>query len=131
MTYLIDSDWVIDYLRGQSAAIEFLGNFNADELAISIITYGEVYEGVLFAPHRRLTDEALNEFLRVTEIVLLSRPIMRAYARIRGELRQSGRRLDDNDLLIAATALEHDFTLVTRNVNHFTRVPGLRLFQQS
>jgi predicted nucleic acid-binding protein len=49
--------------------------------------------------------------------------------RIRGDLRRVGRRLEDTDLLIAATALEHDLMLVTRNVNHFARVPGLRLYQ--
>jgi predicted nucleic acid-binding protein len=35
--------------------------------------------------------------------------------------------IPDMDLLIAATALEHDLTLVTRNLSHFSRIPELRL----
>jgi predicted nucleic acid-binding protein len=34
------------------------------------------------------------------------------------------------DLLIAATALRYELTLVTRNLRHFQRVPGLRIYQQ-
>jgi len=40
-------------------------------------------------------------------------------------LRQQGRPIDLPDLLLAATALAHDLTMVTRNVRHFDRVPGL------
>jgi tRNA(fMet)-specific endonuclease VapC len=129
MIYLIDSDWVIDFLRGRPSAVALLEDFPIGDIGISIITYGEVYEGIAFGPQQRINEDALNEFLRVADVVQLTRPIMRRYARIRGELRRVGRRLEDTDLLIAATALQHDLTLVTRNVNHFARVPGLRLYQ--
>jgi len=55
--------------------------------------------------------------------------ISRRYGRIRRDLRLQGRLLADNDLWIAATALAHDLTLVTRD-KHFERVPGLKLYQQ-
>ncbi len=54
---------------------------------------------------------------------------MRGFARIRGGLRRSGQLIGDPDLLIAATALHYDLTLVTRNVKDFQRTPGLRLYQ--
>jgi predicted nucleic acid-binding protein len=46
-------------------------------------------------------------------------------ADISDRLRRSGRPIDLPDLLLAATALAHDLTMVTRNVRHFERVPGL------
>jgi len=49
------------------------------------------------------------------------------YAEIRSALEGAGRRLDDPDLRIAAICLTHDLTLVTGNVRHFERIPGLRL----
>jgi len=49
------------------------------------------------------------------------------YGGIRAQLRREGRPIGANDLLIAATALATDTTLVTRNVGEFSRVPGLRL----
>ena len=53
--------------------------------------------------------------------------IAERFASLRATLRRQGQPLADMDLLIAATALEHDLTLVSRNALHFARVPGLRL----
>lgn len=55
---------------------------------------------------------------------------MERFAGIRGDLRRRGQLIPDLDLLIAATALHHDLTLLTRNVRHFDRIPELRLYQR-
>jgi tRNA(fMet)-specific endonuclease VapC len=47
-------------------------------------------------------------------------------ARIRAELEARGTPIGPHDILIAATALRHQSTLVTRNVREFSRVPGLQ-----
>jgi toxin FitB len=60
-------------------------------------------------------------------VLPLNRTIMRRFARLRGASRQQGQGLPDADLLIAATALNHGLTLVTRNRRHFQRVPQLTL----
>jgi len=49
------------------------------------------------------------------------------YGQVRAQLESAGRPLADADLQIAATALVHDLELVTGNVKHFARVPGLRV----
>jgi tRNA(fMet)-specific endonuclease VapC len=54
---------------------------------------------------------------------------MQRFARVRGELRRAGMIIGDFDLLIAATALHHKLTVVTRNVRHFQRIPELALYQ--
>jgi tRNA(fMet)-specific endonuclease VapC len=46
---------------------------------------------------------------------------------IKADLRKKGLLIEDMDLLIAATAREHDLTLVTNNASHFERIPDLRL----
>lgn len=48
-------------------------------------------------------------------------------ALLHNQLRTAGALIDDADLLIAATTLRHRATLVTRNTNHFQRIPGLHL----
>ncbi|MGY2892958.1 PIN domain-containing protein [Deinococcus sp. UYEF24] len=48
-------------------------------------------------------------------------------ADIHHQLRVTGTLIEDADLPIAATALRHDATLVTRNIKHFQRIPGLKL----
>ncbi len=47
--------------------------------------------------------------------------------RIKAELKQSGKLINDSDLFIAATAISHDLVLVTNNLRHFERIPFLRL----
>ena len=54
---------------------------------------------------------------------------MRRFALIRGDLRYRGELIGDPDILIAATALHHNLTLVTGNVRHFQRIAGLALYQ--
>jgi len=61
----------------------------------------------------------------------LSRPILRRFALLRGDLRARGQIIGDPDLLIAATALHRDMTLVTRNTRHFSRIVGLKLLPTS
>jgi tRNA(fMet)-specific endonuclease VapC len=57
--------------------------------------------------------------------------IVERFARQRAALRRQGQLIPDMDLLIAATALEENLTLVTRNIRHFERIPELRLYQPS
>lgn len=57
----------------------------------------------------------------------LDRAIMRRFAQVRGDLRSKGQLIGDPDLLIAATALHYDLTLLTHNVRHFGRIAGLKV----
>jgi tRNA(fMet)-specific endonuclease VapC len=60
----------------------------------------------------------------------LSDPIMERFARLRAEFRRQGTRIPDFDLVVAATALHHDLTVLTNDA-HFGRVPGIKLYQAS
>ncbi|HZS01169.1 MAG TPA: type II toxin-antitoxin system VapC family toxin [Chloroflexota bacterium] len=57
----------------------------------------------------------------------MNKSIMREFAHIRGNLRASGMIIGDADIMIAATAIYHNLELVTRNVQHFHRIPHLRI----
>jgi predicted nucleic acid-binding protein len=72
----------------------------------------------------------LERFLDGIELVPLSRAIVERFGIIRGSLsRQQRQQVGDLDLLIAATALAHDLTLVTRNLRDFQLITGLRLYE--
>ena len=128
MNYLIDTDWIIDYLKGRQSAIQLLQTHAADNLAISLMTYGEVYEGIYFGPNRRVNDAGFRHLLRGIIVLSFNRRIMQRFARIRGDLRNRGEIIGDPDILIAATALHHNLVLMTQNRRHFQRVPGLLLY---
>lgn len=59
------------------------------------------------------------------EILPMDRNSARHYATITGQLRKHNQLIGTNDLWIAAAALAHDIPLVTGNVTHFQRIPGL------
>lgn len=129
MKYLVDSDVVADWLQGKGQAVNLLTSLQSDGPAISLVTYGEVYEGILFSKDPKQAASVFRRFYRNVTMLPLNRVILRRFARLRGELRVSGTLLPDFDLLIAATAIHFDLTLVTRNTRHFQRIPDLTLYQ--
>jgi tRNA(fMet)-specific endonuclease VapC len=129
MKYLVDTDWVIDYLKGKSLAVETLTNFASDGLAISLITYGEIYEGIYFSRDPQSAEKIFRQFLRLVKVLALNRQTMKRFARLRGTLRRQGRLIGDPDILIAATALHHNLMLLSRNQSDFERIPQLQLWK--
>ncbi len=130
MTYLVDSDRVADYLKGRGDAVELVDSLRPDGLAISIVTYAEIYDGVYHGRDPRAAETAFRLFLRSIPVLGINRPVTRRFATIRGGLRKAGFTVGDFDLLIAATCIEHRLTLVTRNRTDFERVPGLTLHRE-
>lgn len=126
MKYLVDTDCVVDYLKGRPNAQELLDKLFHDGLAISIITYGEVYEGIYFGLDPKKNEQIFRNFLRGVTVLGISRPVAKRFALIRGNLRQKGQLIGQPDILIAATALEHNLTLLTRNAKDYQRIPDLK-----
>ncbi len=129
MTYLIDSDWIIDWLKGRPDAHTLFQKLATDPMAISTVNYGEVYEGVYYGRNRQQIEQTFQQFLRGVTIIPMTRPIAHHYGIIRGDLRQRGLSIGDPDIMIAATALHRSLTLVTQNLRHFQRIRGLTLYE--
>lgn len=131
MRYLVDSDWVIDYLEGEPEALELLLRLADGGIAISIITYMEVYQGVARSPRRNDAEDVLSQLLERVPVLPISPAIARRCAQLREALRTRQKRVQKRalDLLIAATALEHGLTLVTRNVEDYQDIPNISLHE--
>jgi len=123
---IFDTTFLIDFQkerkRGRDRAHRFLERKAEAYAYLPIMAYGEYAEG--FAS---LTDAAFVSVVESYEIIQLSRPIADRYAAITRELRAQGQLIGTNDLWIAATALHYDWPLVTRHLDHFARVEGIRL----
>lgn len=61
MSYLIDTDWIIDYLNGERRAVALFAALAGERLGVSLISYGEVYDGVCYG---RTPVESEAGFLR-------------------------------------------------------------------
>ena len=90
----------------------------------------EIYQGVLRSPQPEEVQDKLQAFLDAVPIIPLSPAVARRCARLREDLLGQGRRVNQRaiDLIIAATALEYDLILVTRNTRDYRHVPGLRAY---
>ncbi len=131
MAYLVDSDWVVDHLADDPPAIRLLERLAPEKVAISIVTYLEACEGIERSPDRRVAEAKIAAFVSRIPVISLSRVVARRCAQLRHILRSQGKRVDRRalDLIIAATALAHDLTLVTRNIEDFHDIPDLKLYR--
>ena len=125
MSYLLDSDVTADYLKGLPQPVQQIRGLVGSGIGISIITYGEILDGIAGSYNPKAAEQVFRQFLRLAVVLPLNRSVMRHFATERRRLRLSGQKIDDMDLLIAATALHHNLTLITRNVRHFSRIQGL------
>ncbi len=127
MTYLLDTDTCVYWLNGRLTVRERLQAIGLDRVAISVITVAELYYG---AHNSARVDENLarvQAFAGQIPALPLDDAILATFGRLKAELRRQGQPLADFDLLIAASALVQGRILVTNNVRHYTRIPGLQL----
>ena len=91
----------------------------------------EVWQGVERSPDPSEAEGKLQAFLEAIPILPFSPAVARRCARLREDLRKRGRRFNRRalDLIIAATALEHGLTLVTRNAGDYEDVGEVRLYE--
>lgn len=131
MAYLIDSDVVIDHLADDPDARHLIDRLAPEGVAISMITYMEVYQGVLTSADESAARAKLDAFLAAVPIAPFTEAIARRCARLRTDLRRQRKRVHPRalDLLTAATALEHGLTLVTRNLADYEDIPELSLYE--
>ncbi len=125
--YLVDTDVLVDFLRQRAPAVAFLRELAPEDSYVSVVSYAELYEGV--ARSRRPVEEQVRvERLTATANILgVDLDTARTFGQLRAELRSRGRMIADFDLLIAATAIRNDLTLVSRNERDFGRIDRLRL----
>ncbi len=124
MKYLVDTTWIIDYLRGNQDTIQRLQAYRAEGLAIAIVSLAELYEGVFRSNNPTGNEATLKDFLTGVTVLGIDEEVCIIFGRELARLHQVGRAVGDMDGLIAATALRHDLTLLTAD-RDFERVENL------
>ena len=131
MPYLVDSNVVIDHLEDIPSALAVLESLTPKGLAISIVTYMEAFQGVERSPDVEQVREKFQAFTDGILVLPFSFGVAERCARLRETLRTQKKRVNSRalDLIIAATALEYDLTLITKNIEDFKDIPDLTLYQ--
>ena len=120
--YLLDTNIIIDLLQGDDSLARKIDN--SDRVCIPVNTLGELFYGAYNSSRveQRLKEPVHAaesfEFVQATEVTA------RHYGEIKAQLRKKGNPIPENDIWIAATALEHDLTVLTGD-KHFENIDGL------
>ena len=121
---ILDSCFFIDLMGGDEAAVAKLDELviNGRVLSVSSITVTEVERGM--GDSRR---ERFDGLLRDVDVVPYDLTTSRRGADLLRSLDDRGEPIGTLDAMVAATALERDGAVVTRNVSEFRRIDGVRV----
>ena len=129
MPYLIDTDWAINAIGGDPQALGTLRRLASLRLAVSWVTVAELYESSFRSSNPQADLAITVRFLSPYVVLRPDLTTAERFAEIRAYLRNRGQLISDFDIVIAATALQHDLTLLSFNESGFNRIPDLRLYQ--
>ena len=124
--YLVDSDVLINFLKRRTRCGRYHQKITSP---IALYQY-HLGRRNIRRPPRNKNKKKLNSFkelLKSLTVVNIDFVVIEKFASVRKFLRKKGLLIDNLDLLIASTCLAYDLSLVTRNTNHFKRIPDLKM----
>ncbi len=130
MGVIFDTSEIISLERNASDIDTLVSNREDEPFGISVVTIAELLHGV----ERADTETRKTKRLAFVEKVIELFPtfpfdtaVARIYARLWATLAKKGKHVGAHDLIIAATAMTLDYTIVTANVRDFEKIDGLRI----
>ncbi len=130
MIYVLDTHTVSALMKGNPDVVERLAATTPAEVAIPQPVLAEIAFGIERLPRSKRRTSLQGRF----ELVSAELPraewtdaVSQIFGRIKATLERRGTRIEDFDAAIAAHALALEATLVTANLDHMIRVPGLRV----
>lgn len=122
--YLLNTNIIIALFADEVAVKSNLAQ--ADEVFISSIAIGELCYGARKSRRSKENLERIDELVATTAVLGCNIQTARYYGEVKNKLRLKGRPLPENDIWIAALALQYNLTLVTRDA-HFQEVENLQI----
>ena len=130
MLYFLDSNVCIDYIRKGKKAVKIdakIFEVGPRNIKLPSVVMAELMHGAYKSKKSAETLKDTRDFLANFEIIPFDFMEAIAYGKIRANLERRGLLIGNNDMLIAATALTYNATLITNNTNEFSRIDGLKL----
>ncbi|MGL5192193.1 MAG: type II toxin-antitoxin system VapC family toxin [Chroococcales cyanobacterium] len=122
--YLLDTNIIIALFAEEALVKTNLGQ--ASTVFIPSITLGELYYGARKSGRTQANLSKIDELVASSSILVCDAETAEEYGQVKNELRRKGRPLPENDIWIAALALQYDLILVTRDA-HFQEIDNLQV----
>lgn len=138
MPYLFDTDAISELFKKvpNAAYAKWVSGLKSQEQFTSSVVIAELFAGAYLlaadgrsAAAKRHLRNLRDRVIPALTILPFDVRVAESYGQIRSVLENQGKPLADMDMQIAATAKAHGLILVTGNVAHFERIPGLKLCQ--
>lgn len=123
---LLDTNIVIAFLKGEQVISEKVLS-QIDQIALSSLVIAELDYGAKASQRSAENLEKLYNFIALAEVIPFDLECAKTFGTIKSKLRVLGKPTGEVDALLAATAITHNATLVTKNSKHFENIEGLRL----
>lgn len=124
--YLLDTNICIYLFKGQFNLAEKIDSIGISKCFLSEITIAELKYGAANSQFPDKNNKKIEQ-LQQNFIVIPIFNSLDVYAQEKARLKKSGNIFDDFDLLIGATAISNNLTLVTRNISDFNRLDGIQI----
>ena len=126
-TWMLDTNVLSELIRNpQDTLRQKVAGASPDTLCTSIVVVCELRFGALLKGSDTLTRR-VEQLLEALPVLPFDEPADRHYADIRASLERAGTPIGSHDLLIGAHARSLGLTVVTRNLQEFERIPGLKV----
>ena len=126
--YMLDTNICIYIAKNKPISVlEHFKKLKVKQIVMSVITYGELSLGAEKSQHKQKIMQKLIDLTQIIPVIPISESVGNIYGVIRADLEKKGKIIGNNDLWIAAHAMEQNITLVSNNVKEFNRIPGLSL----
>ena len=121
---LLDTSIIIEIFDGNKKIADKL--IKIPVFFISVVVLGELYIGVNRVANKAKHLKKLNDFMELCTVLNSDRVTAKCFGEIAAKLNKKGKPLPINDVWIAAAAIQHNLTLVTRD-KHFNEIQGLKI----
>lgn len=125
MRYLLDTNICIYLINGDKSLKERVKEIGVYSLGVSNATLAELYFGACNSEFTNENLQNIADFKRNLTAYPDSGESAELFGKIKAELKNSGKMIEDFDILIASIAMASDCVLVTNNLRHFERIEGL------